>query len=280
MARGPAYPFISLDSAVSMAQKIYDYAKKSQVSSNAVLKEKLGYSPTSSSAVKVVAALKYYGLIDVTGNGEKEALRISDRAYRILLDSSESQDRKKALRDACLAPKAHKLCWDLWGAELPQSMRASLLFEHGFIDTTVDGFLKNYKASLQFAGLLDEKNGLENTLEEESEQVSEESGAPLQSQDGAIPLGASQPATRAQLSTPNQRPIGLERPISSKESGMRQEIFTVAEGDVVIHWPERLSAESLEDFKDWLRILERKITRSSLPPNNATGEAKDQSSQP
>ena len=43
---------------------------------------------------------------------------------------------------------------------------------------------------------------------------------------------------------------------------MRQDIFSLAEGTVSIQWPTPLSAESIEDLKDWLKIVERKIARS------------------
>jgi hypothetical protein len=33
---------------------------------------------------------------------------------------------------------------------------------------------------------------------------------------------------------------------------MKQEVFTLAEGDVVLQWPSELSMESYTDFKDWL----------------------------
>jgi hypothetical protein len=43
---------------------------------------------------------------------------------------------------------------------------------------------------------------------------------------------------------------------------MRQDIFSLAEGTVLIQWPTPLSADSIQDLKDWLKIVERKITRS------------------
>lgn len=206
----------------------------------------------------------------------REILKISDRAYRVLLDSPSAPERKKALRDACLAPKAYKLCWDLWGTEMPPSMRSTLLFEHGFIDSSVDAFIKNYKASLQFSGLLDEKNGLEEEEEPEINHQNEVSSASVQSQDGALPSVMPQNAAPAQGIEAAPSAPTIERPLLTKGAGMRQEIFTVSEGDVTIQWPERMSADSLQDFKDWLRILERKITRSSLPPQSSTQRTVDE----
>lgn len=260
MARGPAYPFIGLEQAVSLTRQLYDYSKRTPANLNAVLKEKWEYSPTSSSASKIIAALKYFGLAELAQSGDKsETIKITDRAYRILVDTAESPERKQALRDACLSPKAYKMCWDKWGAEMPASMRSSLIFDEGFIDNTVDGFLSNYRKSLQFAGLLDSLEAEKQDFDDDTKETSTPSGARIESS-LATRSGHQQPTPQVPMASEIVRP-----PLSSKGVGMRQEIFTVAEGDVTIQWPERLSADSLEDFKDWLHILERKITRSALP---------------
>ncbi len=58
---------------------------------------------------------------------------------------------------------------------------------------------------------------------------------------------------------------GLAQP---KGINMRQEVFTLAEGDVTIQWPESISEESFEDFNDWIAILLRKLKRNVRPVNS------------
>jgi hypothetical protein len=259
MARGPAYPFINLEQAVNLTRKLYDYAKRTPANLSAVVKDKWEYTPTSSSGVKAIAALKYFGLAEVSaGTDKSESIKITDRAYRILVDEQDSEERKQALRDACLSPKAYKMCWEKWGVELPQSMRSSLIFNEGFIETTVDGFLTNYRKSLQFSGLLDSPGEIKRVE------------APLEDEDSSeASSGAESPsAASISRSTPNSAPhaLGVARPhvsgFPAKGVGMRQEVFALAEGDVIIQWPEHLSKDSFDDFSDWLKILERKIKRS------------------
>jgi hypothetical protein len=43
---------------------------------------------------------------------------------------------------------------------------------------------------------------------------------------------------------------------------MRQDTFSLAEGDAVLRWPTPISAESLREIKDWLQSAERRISRS------------------
>jgi hypothetical protein len=45
---------------------------------------------------------------------------------------------------------------------------------------------------------------------------------------------------------------------------MRQDVFSLdGGGEVVITWPTPLAREVVEDIKDWLKIVERKISRSA-----------------
>ena len=271
MARGPAYPYINLAEAVGLAKKLYDYGKRSHVNLNSVVKEAWGYSPSSSSAVKIVAAMRYFGLIEVIEAktaDRQDTARITDRAYRILIDSEDSPERAKAIRDAMLSPKAYKLCWDIWGADLPPSMRTTLLFEHGFIVASVDQFLNNYEKSLAFAGLRnlngsggsdDVKNSAAKGVDDADKNIS--AGLQFRSTDQ---IKTDKPVPQKgsdEISTQTpQGPQGPARP--ALRLGMRQEVFVLAEGDVTISWPESISEESLEDFTDWLGILLRKVKRN------------------
>ncbi len=312
MARGPAYPYINLSDALALAKGLFDFAKRGPANLNAVLKDKWDYSPTSSSAVKVVAALKYFGLVDVIpgAKDQPDAIRITDRAYRILVDSATSPERLKALKDACLAPKAYRMCWDTWGAEMPQSMRSTLIFSHGFNDSTVDIFLTNYKKSVQFAGLLDVADEKDRSSEQGSGGKSAPSvgdfvqwehagvlGFPQAlklvkfSDDGTyawveghstgLPVGELVKAEAPPIIPPQLPPAGEQRlrregaftgdrTLPPKGAGMRQEVFSLDEGDVTIQWPDRISTESLKDFEEWLTILQRKVRRSVTAPPPVT----------
>jgi hypothetical protein len=44
---------------------------------------------------------------------------------------------------------------------------------------------------------------------------------------------------------------------------MKRDVFSLAEGEVVLSWPTPLSADSIEDLKAWLKLMERKIARST-----------------
>jgi hypothetical protein len=48
-----------------------------------------------------------------------------------------------------------------------------------------------------------------------------------------------------------------------ENKAMRQDVFSLTEGTITIQWPTPLSADSIQDVKEWLKIVERKITRST-----------------
>jgi hypothetical protein len=242
MARGPAYPYVDLEQAVDFARKMYLYTKRSPADANAVIREAWSYSPTSSSSGKLVAAMKYFGLVEESAGNDGRAIRLSDRAYRILVDDPISPERRQALQDAALSPKAYLLCWTRWGAEMPPSMRSNLIFGEGFIESTVDGFLDDYKKSIAFAGLLDQK-----APTDQAEMAPKEASTPQ-----PMPQthnGAAQPP-----STPLTSTISV--------TDYRTDVFSLTEGTVSISWPKNLSEESFQDLAAWLDLVKRKIERA------------------
>ncbi len=49
--------------------------------------------------------------------------------------------------------------------------------------------------------------------------------------------------------------------------GIREDIFSLDEGNFLIQWPDPLSAESFEDLKGYIEICLRKIQRSVQKPD-------------
>jgi len=59
---------------------------------------------------------------------------------------------------------------------------------------------------------------------------------------------------------------------SGEGTTIKQDVFSLTEGEVVLSWPTPLSAESIADLKDWLKIVERKIARSEKSRIGAVDE--------
>jgi hypothetical protein len=71
-------------------------------------------------------------------------------------------------------------------------------------------------------------------------------------------------------------PPALRNPLLRQQAdggrAMRQDVFSLDCGDVTISWPVPLTAEMVTDIKDWLKIVERKIARSTEPTNKEAAE--------
>jgi hypothetical protein len=145
--RSPNYPAIGLEKAIERARAIQAQAKHHPLSITAALniwKYKMG------AGNQIVAALKSFGLIDVKGEKEGRQLRLTDAAIRIL---GNAPDRADLLKAAALKPGIHKELWDKYEGELPADsiMRDYLRWERNFNEEAVDGFIAQFRDTIEFA---------------------------------------------------------------------------------------------------------------------------------
>jgi hypothetical protein len=231
--RSPAYPYIGLKAAVEKCQELYNYGKRGEVNLKGVFSH-WGYSDSSGSAKKVLAALKYFGLVEQP-YGSKN-VKLTERALRILLDHESSEGRSEALIKAFLSPKMYAYCWNKWKDELPHddAMKSHLIFDNGFNESIVNSFIADYKQSLQYAEIA-------NSDIINSEDDSEDNDNNVEH-------------------IQENQPIKRDRPVM--KSGTQQATFPLDEGEVFFQWPEQLSQTSLEDLETWLDLVKRKIERS------------------
>lgn len=292
MGRGPSYPYVGLEDAISLARKMYDYAKRGSAPVDSVITDALKYSATSSSGQKVLAALKAFGLVEDAPGTNGKAIKLTSRSVRILLDDQDSEERREEIRKAALSPKWYEYCWKKWGKDMPLAMKSNLLIEHGFVDSTVEGFLKDYRKTISFAGLLDEMIfGKDEKSAEQSENVPKigdyvqwESGDVLKmpvakklasiSQDGkwafvegdftGIPIdeliSAEPPEQSNQVEQRPQVRNNTEQP-----GGVRMLTDTMTLGDGItlqLQWPTTISKDTYEDFLYQLEGFKRRVQRA------------------
>lgn len=117
--RSPPYPTIPLHRAIERAGQLYRQEREhfAPIASAAVA---WGVSPTSSSPVQIVGALRQYGLLEDDGSNEARRVRVTRDALRILLDNDPtSKEREAAIKRAFFAPKIFSEISDRWPGELP-----------------------------------------------------------------------------------------------------------------------------------------------------------------
>ncbi|MDA9435190.1 hypothetical protein [Bradyrhizobium sp. CCBAU 51627] len=156
--RSPAYPFIPLDKALARAEALRKAIGSKADTRVISAMGHWGYGEKSSGGIQTAAALKHFGLIDDSGSGKERRIKLSELALRILLDQRpDSQERKQLVQRAALLPKMHQELWERWGRDLPvdAELRHYLLLDRGFNENGAEDLIKEYKATISYAGLLD-----------------------------------------------------------------------------------------------------------------------------
>ncbi len=300
--RSPAYPYINLETAIKRAKEFYDKEQRNPANIKVAVKH-WGFVEGSSGGGQTIAALTSFGLMQDEGMGNNRKMRLTQTALRILLDARpDSKERAELIKQAALAPKIHQQLWEKWGVDLPSDaqLKHTLLFEWPvpFNENAVDGFIREYKDTIVFARLTESdkvasevKNNGDKT-EGESPYVAqvgdwvqwEHNGALgfpepkrvkglspdgnwayVDGQHGAVPrhelLRGSPPANPLNPPDPN----AAQRIQSPPKTHMQEFVVPLSDGKAVFQWPTLLSKEDIDDLKDSLKILERKITRSASP---------------
>jgi hypothetical protein len=257
--RSPAYPYINLETAIKRVREFYDKETRNPAPLKVAVKH-WGYEEKSSGGLQTAAALISFGLMKDEGTGKERKLKLTERALQILLDRRpDSEQRANAIRDAALSPKIHQQLWRRFAntdvSEDTVEHFLILELKPAFNPSVAKAVIKEYRDTIAFAkpdesAIVPLVGGdLDAEIQEDSE-VSNKGG------DSSRDAGQG-----------NRNP-------ASKNSTMREDVFSLTEGKVVFQWPTPLSADSIADLKDWLEILQRKIARSTEPKDAASEESK------
>jgi len=290
--RSPAYPFISLESAIERASKFWQRENK-HAARVAVAATHWGYKEKSSGGLQTVSALKQHGLMVEEGAGAERKVKVTDLARQILLDEvRDSPKRLAAIKKAALAPKLYAELWQRYGAQQPsdQSFRTALLLDMSFNESVVDDVIKNYKDTIAFsklsgsdtipdAGRQDEaspKVVAGDFIQWESQgalQFAEPQQVTGVSEDGThVFVGCTATGIPMEQVSKVDPPAGFAIPpivvvAPAPSAGTKlvlppaREVSSFQEGEAVLQWPATMSAESVLELEDWLALVVKKMKR-------------------
>ena len=149
--RSPKFPYINLTVALDRVQQIYSSTKGNAARLVDVASD-WGVSPTSSSTLRIAAALLAYGLIADEGSGDARRIRLTPEAIRILNDTRPGV-KEQLLAEAALRSPILAEYYEKWGRNRPSDGHAisSLKFDSGFTDRAARTFLGVYDDLLNYA---------------------------------------------------------------------------------------------------------------------------------
>jgi hypothetical protein len=286
--RSPNYPAYGLAETIQMAKAIWKKEERTAVSPDVAVKA-LGYQTLNGTARTKLASLRKFGLLEAAKSGGE---RISDLAMNLLHSTTDSPEYSAAIQEAALKPELYREIYRSHPKGSDDAIRSFLKISKAFSESGAAQFLEAYRATLKLANLdggayTASVNGNKPGKKPEKtpmigDTVQWESQGVLQlpvprriralSEDGewAFIDGSNTGIPVKELTVvpaipENPKPplnASLAPPVLSEEQAPWQDVFSLAEGRVVLSWPAALSKDSYEDLSAWLDIVKRKIARS------------------
>jgi len=255
--------------------------------------------------IQTIAALGHYGLFEFQGKGETRAARLTDLAFRILLDKQpNSPERDKLIQQAALTPRIHAELWAKWGADLPSNvtLETHLVRDGNFSEPGARDLIAEYKATIAFVKFGKAANiPPEITVEDEghkhlSSDQDIEVGDFIQVEiDGALALEGPTRVRAIQehegrvwaFIEGSEAGIPVEQAILERKGstdpprlpedksqippqlGTRREVFALDEGDVTLTYPETFSSDSYDELEAHLQVFLRKARRRAMTTEEA-----------
>ena len=236
--RSPAYPSMGLRAALDHAETIYGHERRSAAPVSVVASH-CGTDIKSSKGLRLIAALKQFGLVIEEGSGEDRQVRLSETALDYLLAESEEQ-KAESVKTAALLPTIHRKIWENYRGLLPSdaTLQVYLIRQLDFNDTYAARFIKQFRATLRFAGLLDD-----DTMEGDQSDSNEDD------------------EMEATLDPQKQKPVNRTAkpalPLPPPPAGTPYLIFPLANGNTLeVRLGSKVSREDFQRIKTIIELAE------------------------
>jgi hypothetical protein len=153
--RSPAYPGLTIKQAIEKAQALYDAEGKYPAPMSSAFKA-WGFSEKSSGGRDVRASLRYYGLINVEGDGDTGKVKLTEDALKVIMDTREDQTEKKAIiRRLALMPAIHKKLVEKFpdGLKSDDTVEHYLKFDESYSQGAASEVLAVFKETATYTGI-------------------------------------------------------------------------------------------------------------------------------
>ncbi|TSJ64173.1 hypothetical protein FO470_02455 [Starkeya sp. 3C] len=246
--RSPRYPSISLDSAESLIQKLFNGDGMNTVDREVAV-EHMGYKSLNGASAQILGSLAQYGLLENMGKGQ---VRLTSLALDIILPEN-SDKRAEALRQAAFTPKLFAELAERFATSTPsESNLRAYLVRQQFQPSALKAVTSAYLQTCDY-------------LEHESLSSARATGTALAV--SAANSRTAEPTDEGQMPRPVSKasPVGIGEPMGEG----RREVFGLEEGEVVMTLPARLSLDSIDEIEAWLSIVTKKLRRIAMSASSA-----------
>jgi hypothetical protein len=201
--RSPRYPFISLRKAEERAKQFWEKHRK-EAARVATVATTWDYGIKSSGLQQTIGALKQYGLLEDTRNGEDRKVQLTELGRRLVVDQREGV-REAARKEAATTPRLFKE-YAHWINDPPSDSHclSELELDRGFNELAARTFLKAFKDTIAFARLRDDPQRDEGDSAPNESEFSENGEAP------------EKPVLREGYVPPIEQPATTDSPLSER----------------------------------------------------------------
>ena len=157
--RSPAFPYVPLGKALERAEalRVAEGGRPKHFSPRASVAKAWGTGEKTGQTKQTIAALGHFGLFEFQGSADNRGARLTDVAFRILLDKQPiSPEREALVRQVAMTPSIHAELWGKWQANLPSdsTLETYLCRDRGFSEGGARDLIAEYKATLAYAKML------------------------------------------------------------------------------------------------------------------------------
>jgi|GEM_PF-2195015 len=250
--RTPRYPTVPLDEAVNKVSKIFELENTNPMTADVAVMH-LGYTSYNGASGSVLSSLRKYGLL----SGRGDSICVADDARVIIADAhlEDQSDRQEALMRCLLSNSVFKDLYERFQGSSSEINVQAHLMKNGFKPDAASAAAASYKKSVAFA--LDAKS------DDEDIAISEESSSealPREGVDGPVEFYGKAPDSRA-LKRDFEMMTGAFQSSQGKPT-MKQDTYTLDNGELILAWPTGMSIDEVEDFEMWMDMMKKKVRRA------------------
>jgi hypothetical protein len=153
--RSPAYPFISLRTALEKARTFYGTQTRHPAPLSAAL-ALWDFGAKSSGGMQTISALKQFGLLEDIETTNARQVKLTEAALRIIQDERPiSLERDAEIKRLALLPKIYSEMWANWGSPPPPeaTVKFFLVNEKKYNEGAFSDLFSGYKDTIEFAKL-------------------------------------------------------------------------------------------------------------------------------
>ncbi len=145
-SRSRNYPAISLPAAIERARQLYGQEGRARAAASVVVTA-WGYNSLNGASLRVLSALRQYGLLE----GGNDDSKLSERALTLLLEPKGSADYGRALRDAFDGPALFQELMQEYQNEIPSdaAINSYLVRKQNFTEDAAKTLIAAFRESLE-----------------------------------------------------------------------------------------------------------------------------------